>query len=142
MRQRQTLLLRPSTDADLPAITEIYGDAVRHGTGTFELEPPDAAEIGRRRADVLSNGLPYLVAQASDGRLQLECAGAVPHGVAIDLGDGRQVGVGAWAEQQGLSLAHCKSGGNVELPVHGGVGSGRGQFIMLGFRRWLVVSLA
>ena len=70
MRQRQTLLLRPSTDADLPAITEIYGDAVRHGTGTFELDPPDAAEIGRRRADVLANGLPYLVAQASDGLVQ------------------------------------------------------------------------
>ena len=70
MRQRQTLLLRPSTDADLPAITAIYGDAVLHGTGTFELEPPDAVEIGRRRADVLVNGLPYLVAQASDGQAQ------------------------------------------------------------------------
>ena len=70
MRQRQTLLLRPSTDADLPAITAIYGDAVLHGTGTFELEPPDAVEIGRRRADVLANGLPYLVAQASDGQVR------------------------------------------------------------------------
>ena len=58
------LLLRPSTPADLPAITAIYAEAVLHGTGTFELEPPDEAEMARRRDDVLSKGLPWLVAQA------------------------------------------------------------------------------
>lgn len=57
------LLIRPSTDADLPAITAIYADNVLHGTGTFELEPPDEAEMARRRADVLSKGLPWLVAE-------------------------------------------------------------------------------
>ncbi len=57
------LLLRPSTPADLPAITAIYADAVLHGTGTFELEVPDAEEMARRRADVLSKGLPWLVAE-------------------------------------------------------------------------------
>ncbi|MBQ0960729.1 N-acetyltransferase [Ideonella sp. 4Y11] len=61
------LLIRPSTDADLPAITAIYGQAVLHGTGTFELEPPDLAEMARRRADVLGKQLPWLVAQGSDG---------------------------------------------------------------------------
>ena len=58
-----TTLLRPSTDADLPAITAIYADNVLHGTGTFELEPPDQAEMTRRRADVLAKGLPWLVAE-------------------------------------------------------------------------------
>jgi L-amino acid N-acyltransferase YncA len=57
------LILRPSTPADLPAITEIYAEAVLHGTGTFELEPPDEAEMARRRDDVLSKGLPWLVAE-------------------------------------------------------------------------------
>jgi L-amino acid N-acyltransferase YncA len=57
------LLIRPSTPADLPAITAIYAEAVLHGTGTFELEPPDQAEMARRRDDVLSKGLPWLVAQ-------------------------------------------------------------------------------
>ncbi|MDZ7814198.1 MAG: N-acetyltransferase family protein [Ideonella sp.] len=57
------LLIRPSTDADLPAITAIYADNVLHGTGTFELEPPDESEMARRRADVLSKGLPWLVAE-------------------------------------------------------------------------------
>jgi phosphinothricin acetyltransferase len=57
------LVLRPSSDADLPAITRIYGHAVQHGTGTFELEQPDQAEMARRRADVLGKGLPWLVAE-------------------------------------------------------------------------------
>lgn len=57
------LLIRPSTPADLPAITAIYADAVLHGTGTFELEPPDQPEMARRREDVLAKGLPWLVAQ-------------------------------------------------------------------------------
>jgi L-amino acid N-acyltransferase YncA len=60
---RRAVILRPSTDADLPAITAIYAHAVDHGTGTFELEAPDAAEMARRRADVLSKGLPWLVAE-------------------------------------------------------------------------------
>jgi L-amino acid N-acyltransferase YncA len=57
------LLLRPSTPADLPAITAIYGWNVLNGTGTFELEAPDLAEMTRRREDVLSKGLPWLVAE-------------------------------------------------------------------------------
>lgn len=62
------LILRPSTLADLPAITAIYAEAVLHGTGTFELDPPDEAEMARRRDDVLSKGLPWLVAQR-DGQV-------------------------------------------------------------------------
>jgi L-amino acid N-acyltransferase YncA len=61
----QPLLIRPSTDADLPAITRIYGHAALHGTGTFELEVPDLAEMARRRDAVLANGLPWLVAERS-----------------------------------------------------------------------------
>ena len=57
------LLIRPSTPADLPAITAIYEWNVRHGTGTFELDAPDESEMARRREDVLSKGLPWLVVQ-------------------------------------------------------------------------------
>jgi phosphinothricin acetyltransferase len=53
--------IRPSTDADLPAITAIYGHHVLHGTGTFETTPPTEAEMAARRADVLGKGLPWLV---------------------------------------------------------------------------------
>ena len=38
--------------ADLPAITAIYAHHVLHGTGTFEEEPPDEAEMAARIADV------------------------------------------------------------------------------------------
>ena len=58
-------LIRPSQLADLPAITTIYAHHVLTGTGTFELDPPSLDEMAQRRADVLSKGLPYLV--ATDG---------------------------------------------------------------------------
>jgi len=57
-----SLVIRPSTPADLPDITAIYAWNVRHGTGTFEIVPPDQAEIERRRDGVLFKGLPWLVA--------------------------------------------------------------------------------
>ncbi len=56
-------LIRPSVEADLPAITAIYGWNVAHGTGTFELEPPSEADMKQRRQDVLTKGLPWLVAE-------------------------------------------------------------------------------
>jgi phosphinothricin acetyltransferase len=56
------LIIRPSTDADLPAITAIYGHHVLTGTGTFEVDPPSTDDMRGRRADVLSKGLPWLVA--------------------------------------------------------------------------------
>ena len=56
------LIIRPSTDADLPAITAIYAHHVLTGTGTFEVDPPSLDDMQGRRADVLSKGLPWLVA--------------------------------------------------------------------------------
>lgn len=56
-------MIRPSTDADLPAIQAIYGQAVLEGTGTFETETPTTEEMGRRRAEVLGRQLPWLVAE-------------------------------------------------------------------------------
>ncbi len=57
------LLLRPSRPEDVPAIAAIYAWHVEHGSGSFELAAPDAAEIGRRREGVLARGLPWLVAE-------------------------------------------------------------------------------
>jgi phosphinothricin acetyltransferase len=57
------LTLRASTDADVAACAAVYRDAVRNGTGTFELDEPDDAEMGRRRAAILDQGLPWLVAE-------------------------------------------------------------------------------
>ncbi len=57
--------IRESTDVDVPAIQSIYAHHVLHGTASFELEPPDLEEIERRRADVLRNGFPFLVAESA-----------------------------------------------------------------------------
>src|ERR1700738_4962962 len=54
--------ISPASTADLPAITEIYEHAVRYGTATFELIPPDLAEMTRRFGVLMDGGFPYLVA--------------------------------------------------------------------------------
>jgi L-amino acid N-acyltransferase YncA len=63
-----TYQIRPSRDNDVEAIATIYAHHVLHGTGTFETEPPSAADMAARRADVLAKNLPYLVAE-QDGRV-------------------------------------------------------------------------
>ncbi len=67
-----TILIRPSTDADVQAIAGVYAWNVLNGLGTFEEIPPDAAEMGRRRAAFLDRGLPYLVAEL-DGEVVGYC---------------------------------------------------------------------
>lgn len=59
----RAILIRPSSDGDVEALHAIYAHNVLTGTATFELEPPDVAEMARRRAAVLADGLPYLVAE-------------------------------------------------------------------------------
>jgi phosphinothricin acetyltransferase len=54
--------IRPATAADLPFITEIYEHAVRYGTATFELTPPDLAEMTRRFRALIDGGFPYFIA--------------------------------------------------------------------------------
>ena len=68
--------IRPAEEADLPAITEIYEDAVRHGTATFELVPPDLAEMTRRYRALMEGGFPYFVAALDGGVVGYAYAGA------------------------------------------------------------------
>src|SRR3979411_3055638 len=62
------LIVRASAEADVARCAEIYRPHVRHGTASFELDPPDLAEMKKRRAAVLDLGLPHLVAE-HDGRV-------------------------------------------------------------------------
>ena len=62
------LLVRAAREDDLPALTELYAYHVLHGLATFEIDPPNAAEMARRHAQVVSLGLPYLVAE-TDARV-------------------------------------------------------------------------
>jgi phosphinothricin acetyltransferase len=58
--------VRPSTYADIPYITAIYGNFVATSTATFESVAPDESEMARRLQAVLDRGLPYLVAELED----------------------------------------------------------------------------
>jgi len=60
-----SIIIRPATSSDIPAITRIYAHAVNTGTASFELAPPDEAEMTRRIKAVLDGKLPYLVAEIS-----------------------------------------------------------------------------
>jgi phosphinothricin acetyltransferase len=57
--------IRPATPADIPAITAIYAFEVREKTASFEMTPPDEAEMNRRFTALVDNGFPYLVAIAA-----------------------------------------------------------------------------
>lgn len=59
---------RPATPADLDAIVAIYTDAVANSTASYEVDPPDRAEMQRRFSALAEAGFPYLVAEA-DGRV-------------------------------------------------------------------------
>ena len=62
------LIVRASTEADVARCAEIYAHHVLHGTASFEVDPPDLAEMKRRRVAVLDLGLPHLVAER-EGRI-------------------------------------------------------------------------
>jgi L-amino acid N-acyltransferase YncA len=57
------MLIRTAQPHDLAVITGIYDHAVRHGTASFELEPPDEKEMTRRFGTLRDGGYPYLVAE-------------------------------------------------------------------------------
>lgn len=59
------VVIRPSRADDLDAVTAIYAWNVEHGTGTFEIEAPDRAEMERRRSEVLAKGLPWIVLEST-----------------------------------------------------------------------------
>lgn len=63
------MLIRPARPDDIAAIVPIYAEAVLHGTASFEIEPPDEAEMLRRYTAIRDGGFPYVVAVEEDGTL-------------------------------------------------------------------------
>lgn len=53
--------IRPARMEDAAALAAIYAPAVLHGTASFEVEPPTAAEMATRLMRVKSQGWPWLV---------------------------------------------------------------------------------
>jgi phosphinothricin acetyltransferase len=54
--------VRPALPDDIPAVHAIYSHHVLQGLASFEEQPPSAAELRRRYDEVVSQKLPYLVA--------------------------------------------------------------------------------
>ena len=64
------LVVRASTEADVVRCAEIYRHHVLHGTASFELYPPDLAEM--KKAD---DGIPRTVAPIEEVQLYVRDAG-------------------------------------------------------------------
>ena len=69
------IVIRPATAADLPFITEIYAEAVAVGTATFEVVPPDEAEMRARFTRLTAGGFPYVAAERAGTVLGFGYAG-------------------------------------------------------------------
>jgi phosphinothricin acetyltransferase len=63
------ITLRDSRAEDIAEIAAIYGHWVASGLASFELSPPDVAEMAKRREAVLAAGFPYIVAEGEGGRV-------------------------------------------------------------------------
>jgi phosphinothricin acetyltransferase len=60
------IVVRSARIEDMPAVAAIYAHHVLNGLATFEIDPPDAAELGRRFDAIHALGWPYLVAERSE----------------------------------------------------------------------------
>jgi L-amino acid N-acyltransferase YncA len=95
-----SVLIRPAQPADIAGVTRIYGQAVREGTASFELTPPDEAEMMRRYQVMQAGGYPYLVAEIGGAIAGYAYAGAyrarpayhwtVEDSVYVDIGAHRR----------------------------------------------------
>jgi phosphinothricin acetyltransferase len=99
------MLIRPAEPRDLSAITAIYDHAVRHGTASFELEPPDEAEMARRYASLRAGGFPYLVAEDGSAVAGYAYAGAYRARPAYRFTVENSVYVAAAAQRRGIGRA-------------------------------------
>ena len=62
------MIIREANQADIAEIQAIYAHYVLNTAFSFEEEPPDCAEMTKRWQEIISKGLPYLVAE-KDGKI-------------------------------------------------------------------------
>ena len=67
--------IRPAELRDVAAIADIYDAAVRHGTASFEIEPPGKTEMDRRYDALRAGGYPFLVAEVDSSVIGYAYAG-------------------------------------------------------------------
>src|SRR3546814_5370387 len=65
---RTDIVIRPSTEQDVPAMLDIYTHHIQRGMGDLVVEPADPDDIKKRRKNMLRKRLPHLAAEC-DGRI-------------------------------------------------------------------------
>jgi L-amino acid N-acyltransferase YncA len=156
------MLIRPCLTGDLPAVTAIYAHSVRHGTGSFELEPPDEAEMRRRWHEQQARALPWLVAEAGGEVLGYAYAGPFRPRPAYRFSVEDSVYVAESARGRGIArlllaelIARCEGAGarqmvavigdsanTASIALHAALGFhpiGRLEHVGWKFGRWLDV---
>jgi phosphinothricin acetyltransferase len=98
-------LIRPATQADIPAISRIYAASVKHGTASFELEPPDETEMARRMTELTGRGFPYLAAEAGGELAGYAYAGLYRTRPAYRLTVEDSVYIAPYSHRQGIGRA-------------------------------------
>jgi phosphinothricin acetyltransferase len=101
-----SLAIRPATPEDAEAIAAIYHPYVTDTVITFELDPPDAAEMRARIAQVMPSH-PWLVAEA-DG-VVLGYAYATPY---------RTRAAYRWVAETGIYMADAARGRGIGTPLY------------------------
>jgi phosphinothricin acetyltransferase len=140
------LIIRPAAPADLPAIAAIYADAVLHGTASYELEPPDLAEMTARWQTLTGNGYPYFVAERGGWIAGYAYAGPYRPRPAYRFTVENAVYIAADARRSGIGralierlVAECERQGFRQMIAVIGVGTNHaasvGLHASLGFRR-------
>jgi L-amino acid N-acyltransferase YncA len=152
--------LRTATSADIAAITRIYAHAVAYGTASFELEPPNEAEMARRQNALLARDFPYIVAELAGAVVGYAYAGPYRDRRAYDWciedslyiapefhrqGIGRLLLTRLVAESEALGFRQMigvvgDSTNTASIAVHAAVGFRLiGNFQSIGFKhgRWL-----
>jgi L-amino acid N-acyltransferase YncA len=117
--------LRAVAERDLPQVQGIYAHHVRTGIASFELEPPDVAEMIRRCQATLERGLPYLVAAEGDRVLGYAYAGPYRTRPAY-----------AWTVEDSVYLAQGEAGRGIGTAL---LGELIGQATALGYRQMVAV---
>ncbi|MGO7207078.1 N-acetyltransferase family protein, partial [Rhizobium ruizarguesonis] len=64
-----SFLLRDATQADIPAIADIYRESVLNGVASYEIVPPSEAEMALRFSAIVGQQYPYIAATDADGTL-------------------------------------------------------------------------
>lgn len=65
-RELGKVTIRPATLADIDVVTDIYAHAVRHGTASYELDPPSRMDMAERFEAVRDGSYPYIVADDAE----------------------------------------------------------------------------